>query len=192
MRSFVRLPAALLALFVLSACGSSGGNGPNGTTPRGAYPAGPYGTGEGTVIEPLGFLLPDGMPRTLEDVWKDESKKIILATTSAGWCTACIEEQPALKRFQETYGESGLFILVALFEDASYNAATSELAASWQRQYALPFDVVADTDFKLGRYYNRELTPMNMLVDVNEMKILRISTGFDENATEAILSARLR
>lgn len=186
-----------LALFVFAAgvvaCGGSGSSGnPDGNTMRGEYPVGPYGLTEGSVIEPISFLLPDSMPRTLEDVWDDPSKKILLMTTSAGWCTACIEEQPKLKEFQEKYGAAGLYIIVALFEDSASNAATAELAASWQRQYSLPFDVVADPQFLLGRYYDRTLTPMNMLVDVGQMKILRISTGFDANATEAIISARVR
>lgn len=176
----------------LCACGGTNAADDAGVTVRGAYPAGPYGMTESSVIESLSFMLPDGSPRTLEDVWKDNSKKLLLVTTSAGWCTACIEEQPDLKTFHEKYDAKGLFILEAIFEDADTNPATTTLVDNWKRQYSLPFDVVADADFKLGRYYNRDLSPMNMIIDVSEMKILRISTGSDPNATEAILSARLK
>jgi thiol-disulfide isomerase/thioredoxin len=180
-----------LGVSLLAACGGTGDGNTDGEM-RGAYPAGPYGMGEDTVIESLPFLMPDGQTRTLEDVWKDNTKKLMLITTSAGWCTACIDEQPALKEYHQNYGPKGLFILEAVFEDGAYMPATVEYTASWKRQYDLPFEVVADVDFKLGRYYNRELSPMNMIVDVTTMKILRITSGFDPNATEAILDARLK
>ncbi|MCK6549778.1 redoxin domain-containing protein [Myxococcota bacterium] len=187
----VRLCVALLGALALAACGGSSDGGNTNTEPRGAYPAGPYGTTEGAIIEPLEFLLPDGALRGLDDVWADESKELLLVVTSAGWCSGCIEEQPTLRRFHETYAPRGLAMIEALFEDAAFQPATKELAGSWQRQYSVPFDVVADPDFLLGNYYNRELTPMNLLVDVTKMEILRISTGSDPNALEAIFEARL-
>lgn len=155
-------------------------------------PRGLHGKAEGAIIEALSFQLPDGTTLSLDDVWKDQSKTLLTVITSAGWCTSCIEEQPELKRLHEAYAARGLFLMVSIFEDAAFQPATKDLAASWQRQHSLPFDVVADPAFQLGDYYNRELTPMNLIVNIATMKILRISTGSDPNALEAIFSARLK
>lgn len=179
----------LYMIFGLAACG--GGGGTTDPTERGAYPSGPYGTAEDTVIAPLTFLRPDGSSVTLGDFYADETRKLLLISTSSGWCTACVEEQPALESLHGRYDAKGLSIIVALFETGEFTPSDAAYAETWQRQYQLSFDVVADPQFSLGEYYNRDLTPMNMIVDVGSMKILRIATGWDPNATEAILSARL-
>jgi thiol-disulfide isomerase/thioredoxin len=180
-----------LAALTLAACGGAGGPGDDGPDLRGAYPAGPYGVTEGALLEAHAFVLPDGGTRTFEDVWKDGTKKLLMVVTSADWCTACIEEQPQLRRYHQDYSGKGLAIIQAIFEDGNSEPATSADADRWQRTYELPFDMVADTPFVLGAYYDETLTPMNMIVDVTEMKIMRISTGLDPNAIEAILDARL-
>lgn len=187
--------AALCAASTLVACGSDGTTPASpdaGTTPRGAYPSGPYGKAEGALIGPLSFTLPDGTPRTLEDVWKDEGNRLLLLVTASGWCTSCVEEQPALERLHGEWDARGLVIIEALFETQDFAPGDAALAASWKRQYNLSFDVVADPPFVLGDYYDKALTPMNMLVDVSTMKIIRIATGWDPNATEALIRARLQ
>ena len=40
-------------------------------------------------------------------------------------------------------------------------------------------------------YYNRELTPMTMLVYVDDMSIVRIDTGFNESDVTAIIKSKL-
>lgn len=182
----------LAALLLSAACADAA------TTPsfdagpaRGAYPAEPHGTVEGAVIAPLAFSLPDGAPRTLEDVWRDGSARLLLLVTAAGWCTACLEEQGALRGLHDAWAPAGLVILEAVFEDSSFGPATPELAGAWKRQHALPFDVVSDAPNRLGAYYDDALAPMNMFVDVGEMKILRVSTGYDANAVEAVIRGRL-
>jgi hypothetical protein len=81
--------------------------------------------------------------------------------------------------------------MVAVFEDRDYQPATPALAGEWQEEHGLTFPVVADPDFLLADYYDTALTPMNMIVDVNTMSILRISTGWDPSAITAIIEARL-
>ena len=155
------------------------------------YPSGPYGTSEGSIIENLSFVAPDDTPLALGDIYADGNNALLLVATAAGWCTACIEEQPALQDLANTYGSEGLYVLVSIFEDANFIPATAALAAAWKSQYALDVTVVADPPFVLDAYYDSSLTPMNMLVDVSAMKILRTSTGWDRGAIEAIIEARL-
>lgn len=179
-------------VFVAAAACGGGSDGPDGGNQmRGDYPAGPYGKTESAIIESVGFLTTENAPWALDAVWKDNSKTLMLITTSAGWCAACIDEQPKLKEWNTTFGPKGLFILEAIFEDGAFQPTTVEYAANWKRQYDVPFQVVADIDFKLGEYYDKAASPMNMIVDVTTMKIIRIISGVDVSSTEAIFNSRL-
>jgi len=174
-------------------CGDDGEDGGDvvDAGPREGYPAGPYGTAEGDTIEALTFLAPDGSDFSLGDVYADGNNKLLLVTTAAGWCTACIEEQPWLEEIYGQYRDRGLAIVVALFEDASFNPATPALAADWVSDYQVSFPVVADPDFLFEPYYDATSTPMNMIVDVTSMEILWVVSGGDKTTVESILSARL-
>jgi len=181
-------------LVLLSACGGASpvSTPDSGINARAEYPAGPYGKMTGSVIANLEFQSPDGTTLALRDVFKDESNKLLLITTGAGWCTACIEEQPALKNLHTQWNARGLVILESLFENASFEPADAMLVNNWKTQYATNFIVVGDAPNVLGAYYDKSLAPMNMFVDLTDMKILRVATGYDANAIEAIITARLQ
>jgi len=157
----------------------------------GLYPAGPYGLAEGDIIQDLAFVLPDGGELRLSDIRNVPGAKLLMVSTSAGWCTACIEEQPKLQNFYEVYGPDGLQVMVSLFEDINYNPATEGLAKQWKAQYDLDIWIVADPDFVWDAYYDSSLTPMNMIVRLEDMIILYLKTGFDESTVEAIINASL-
>lgn len=183
---------SLLGALALAACGGSETTGGAGGADRSTYPAGPYGTTEGSILANLEFIDTEGMPWSLGQVHADPSRKLMLITTSAGWCTACIEEQPALKERHTTYSGRGLSIVLATFENENFQPAdVAYVKRSWKERFDLPFTVVVDPSFKLGAYYDESLTPMNMVVEVETMKILRIMTGFDAAVIDAILDARL-
>lgn len=181
--------ACCLALFI-TACGGDASRGPaDGPTDRTRYPPGPYGRSVGSTIEDLGFVAGDGVVRTLSEARADEGTRLLLISTSAGWCSACIAEQPELVERHARW--PALEVMVVLFEDADFVAADAEDAERWQRRYDLPFSVLADPPFVLGDYYDRSLTPMNMLIDADTMTILRIGTGWDPGAVDALVEARL-
>lgn len=184
----------MVFLWAGAACGGTDATGNGDGLPAGmrtGYPGGPFGTSEGAVLANHEFVNPDGSKFSFADVHAEKKNKLLLLSTSAGWCTACIEEQPALKERHTRWSAKGLYILISLFEDAQFRAAGAELADKWQRQYDLPFKVVADPPFLLKEYYDETLTPMNMIVDVETMKILRITTGWDASAVDAILESKL-
>ena len=147
--------------------------------------------GEGDIIADLEFVNPDGSALKLSDLYKNKDNKLLLVSTSAGWCTACIEEQPTLQAKYEQYKDKGLVVMVSLFETIDYDPASAELAGAWKLQYELDFLVVADPDFVFSAYYNTDLTPMNMFVDLSTMEILYIGTGWDESVANAILESQL-
>ena len=159
---------------------------------RSEYPG--YGTEENSVIKPLQFVDVDGNPFGLDQIFGEETNRLLLLTTSAGWCTACIEEQPTLQALHEEFGERGLHIMVTLFQTRNYEPADYRLAARWKRQYELDFTVVADLEFVTQRYYpdgDASVTPIVLLVDVDTMQIISVQTGFSESAVRGIISSRL-
>ena len=176
-------------ILLLVGCGAN--NPAQPVSDRSAYPLGPYGVVEGAAIENLRFTAASGHDVALADLHASANNQLLLLSTAAGWCTACIEEQPALQHLYSTHAAHGLVVLVALFENDTFGVADSALAAAWQRRYGLQFPVVADPTFSLARYYDRRLTPMNMIVDLGTMEILRVTTGWDASIVEAILEARL-
>lgn len=156
--------------------------------PRDTYPGGPYGTAVETILAPLEFVTPEGETFSLDaDVFKNPDHRLLFVTTTAGWCTACIEEQPKLNELHRDFGDKGLVVLVSYFQDTEFNAATPEGAAQWKARFGLLPTVVADPPFVLKAYYDQSLTPMSMLVNVSTMEILYLRTGFDENEIRTLL-----
>ena len=188
----LRICTALLLLTTwVSGCGDATTDEVVDTGPREGYPSGATGIEEGMTIANLEFTNGDGTPFTLGDIHADGRNQLLLISTSAGWCTACIEEQPSLVALHDEYANSGLFVLVTVFETSEFEPSDADLAARWRTQYDLPFDVVADIDFLLDDYYDSALTPMNMFVDVNTMEIIKITTGWDQSLVDAIVQAKL-
>ena len=87
-----------LSLFAFAACGGDDdGNNDNNqqmmTVDRNVYPLAPYGTEETATLDNLSFKNADASDFTLNDIYSDESNKLLLVSTSSGWCVSCIEEQ---------------------------------------------------------------------------------------------------
>lgn len=158
---------------------------------RPSYPPGPYGLGEGAIIANLAFTEADGTPLDLGAVHAPCAQKLLLVTTSAGWCTACREEQPKLQALYQDFEARGLVVMVAYFENDDYDPAELSGVVRWKQRYGLSFPVVLDEAFQFGDYYDRALTPMTMLVDLETMEIERLMTGYDDSTLRAILGARL-
>lgn len=187
---------AVLSMFPLAACDGAAGTTTNSkrcdpASDRTTYPAGPYGTTEGSVLANHSFINADTSTISIGDIFKDSKNRLLLVSTSAGWCTACIDEQPALIERHNKHSASGLYIMISTFEDAMFKKATGAYAAQWKRQYNIPFTVVADGPFVFDAYYDSAQTPMNMLVDVDTMKILKILIGFDQVAVDAIIETKV-
>lgn len=185
-----RIVLALLSLVAGIGC-STEGQTASADLPRDSYPAAPYGKGEGDTIRNHSFTAPDGALLALQEIRADDSAQLLLLVTAAGWCTACIEEQPALQRLHQQRGPDGLRVVVSVFEDTEFAPARPADAAEWQSDHALTFTVVADPDFQLREYYDSSLTPMNMLVDLGSMTIERVNTGWDPLVIESLVEALL-
>lgn len=199
----MKLAAALLLCLALCACGAGNGAGSGGaggsagtcsTDARASYPTGPYGVGQGAIIDDLSFVTPAGSNLSLGGLHGDSNTNLIYLITGAGWCGACLDELPTLQSWHETYAGRGLAIVIALFEDQNYQPATTQLATQWINQYSVTFSVVADPPNALKPYYpNQDSTtaPLNLFIDACTMEIISSHIGVDANASQAIIEARL-
>lgn len=194
-------PLALIAALTLVACGDSdsepadsaadaGNNVDSGSGSDAGgtaeYPAGPYGINVGDVIANLAFVDPDGNPVTLADLRTDGVRALYI-NTAAGWCTACREEQPEIQALYEARADDGLLVVVTYFEDNEFNPAEPAEAAQWAATYALTFPVLADPEFVTSAYYDEAQTPMNLVIDVDSMRIGHISTGVNLDEVESVI-----
>ena len=177
--------------------GSTEDAGTGGATPptcverRAAYPSGPFDTDEDDVIANLAFTDGDGTAVDLQALRADCTWNLAVITTSAGWCTSCREEQPKLQALYDDYKARGLLVVVTLFEDDNYAPATPHLVAGWKERYELTLPVLADIEFVLGDYYDRDQTPMTMVLDLETMQIRRIMTGFIDADVRSIVDTLL-
>jgi len=185
MRSFI--PLILCAGVV--GCGNGGDDGPCATVAREGYPAGPFGEKPGATIADLELVADDGSPFFLNQIHADGDNQLLLLGSSSGWCSACIEEQPALQDLHERYRDKCLYIMVTLFEDADFNPANAALAASWKEQYDVSFEVVADPNYLLEPYYAADQPPMHLWIDVATREVLEVITGWDGAVIESLIEA---
>jgi thiol-disulfide isomerase/thioredoxin len=167
-------------------------SGQSAPSDRSNYPG--FGTSTSDILAPLTFKAGSGDDYSIAEVFADSNNRVMLLTTSAGWCTACIEEQPTLQALHEEFSDRGLFIMVALFETRDYQPANSRLAERWKAQYELDYAVVADPGFVMEPYYpngDSSVTPIVLMVDVDTMEIIEIMVGFNEPAVRAIITNNL-
>lgn len=163
--------------------GSTTGGGGAGSV---KYPAGPYGTNQGSIVENQsfeGWTDPSAAhydPSTFKvirfsDYYNPDgskSDKLILLNASAYWCTVCQSEYQQLPSDYAQYKSKGVVFIGTLFEDAQSNPAQPTDLVNWSKAYAVDFPMLLDPSFKLGQFFTADATPMNLVIDARTMKIV--------------------
>jgi hypothetical protein len=72
----------------------------------------------------------------------------------------------------------GVEMLGVLFEDRSALPARYSDLKTWAEAFQVEFPFVLDPGFKMGSFFDRSATPMNMIVDARTMKVLGVWTGY--------------
>ena len=122
MRKNFKSAASLLAAFALASCGGQhlgedvveGDDTvalPDVVTGNAAcqsdnYVPGPYGALKDSTLINHCYETSEGDYLSLADIYADEEAQVLLITTSAGWCSACIEEQPYLQQWYTDHYET--------------------------------------------------------------------------------------
>lgn len=167
--------------------------GTGATAYRAPYPDPPYGTEQGAIIEDFRFLgwtnpvaqaydthrLQALSLASYYDPKGQDGVKYVVITAAAVWCSACrYEWQELTPQKLQPYEDRGVVFFGTLFEDNdAYPAEPKDLVA-WAKNFKVTFPFVLDPAFKLGAFFNREATPMTMVVDARTMKILWIQVGW--------------
>ncbi|MFZ5894416.1 MAG: TlpA disulfide reductase family protein [Myxococcota bacterium] len=185
--------------------GGSGGSGVGGaggqtsglpTLSRPAYPSGPYGRGVGAVVPNLSFLgwrhpadsnydAAQFQVISLSDFYNPngtaDRPRIIALNASAVWCTVCKAEYRQLQTSNTyaTYQPKGVEIIGVLFQDANSKPAKPADLTRWGQGFEVKFPLVLDPGFKTGQFFASDATPLNLLIDTSDMRILKITMGYD-------------
>lgn len=186
---------------------------PTDEPPVTAYPEGPYGTGYLDTIQDLEFFDPwTGATPRLSDYYQSPDVSVLLISSAAGWCTACMYESWDLVESYDKYKDRGLEILYTLYEDRnadpifqdddSDDEITADMAffRGWQdhlgKYIGLPerkanYPTLVDRDFVLEDYYNQGATPLTLIVRTSDMKILYRQVGYSEGTIDQLIRSHL-
>ena len=168
------------------------------------YPTLGLGTEEGDVLADqdfAGWRDPTGADadRALEqlrfsdyyDPTQIHGHKILLLNVSAVWCTAFQDEYEHLPAFAEAQRERGLVVVGLLFQDAIGRPASTRDLAAWAEQFAVSFPMALDPEFLMGAYGPAEAAPLNLVVELGGMVILRKISGNQRNTLERFIEEEL-
>ncbi|MFT7582236.1 MAG: hypothetical protein ACI9MR_003918 [Myxococcota bacterium] len=186
--------------------------------PNFIYPEGPYGNRVNDTIANIDFYDPwTGLYLGLKDFYIDPSVAVIVITSSAGWCTACMYESWDLVTVQEKYRADGLMVLNTLYEDAGtassyprplfadFNdadavARDTNFMTFWRDRIGYYIDlperkanypVLADIGWQLEQYFTQNATPLTMVVRTSDMKILYQEVGYNGGTIENLVRTYL-
>lgn len=164
-----------------------------------AYPGGPYGFDNGSVIadyEFPGFPNPETGPTTelvtirLSDFYNPTGAgtyaedgpyaagapkpRALLMVVSAVWCGPCqLEAAEVLPEKHAAYaGRGGEFLLVLADGPTPGVPAEKKHLASWTKKYETNFPAVLDANYDLGKIFPAASYPANMIIDTRTMTIV--------------------
>lgn len=155
------------------------------------YPAGPYGTENFSVIEDLRFYDPFTESDVyLHDFHMDPAAKMLVISSSAGWCSACMLESEELVRFMDEYEDQGLRAIVTMYEDVqgqpifqqpSTYVKDTAFMQDWKDRFKVDFPLVADPPWVMQNYWEPGGgTPLTMVITTDDMRIRYMDHGYSE------------
>ena len=190
----------LLAAVWVTACDSNvvgqagDGGADSGTTPPDqTYPEGPYGKTVGEILRNMSFkgyanLSPaDGIvskDTAFEDFALGDARELseyryALINAAAEWCAPCRDEAQALPAKFTAWAPKGGYVIGILTQDDSFNPAQQGNVDAWIRQYDTNYTMLSDPHTEIDNEIAPVSMPLNIMVDLETMKIERIATGDD-------------
>ena len=108
-------------------------------------------------------------------------RELLWVMVSAGWCGPCAKEvEAAQKEYASGAVDPRIAIINIVFETSKPGErVTDAFLRKWINAFELTMPTVMDPLFQMGKYFNRESTPFNMLVETRTMRIIHRQTGAD-------------
>lgn len=180
------------------------GQPPNQALP---YPPGPYGFGEGAVIENFelqGFLNASVQNTTLEPIELamfynptgdgvypagspmgegNPKPRVLLIDVGAVWCGPCnMEASQILPARHASYAPMGEFLAVLADGPNVGTPATPTHLVNWTNNYDVDYPMALDPANKLMALFEADAFPQNMMIDLRTMEIVEIVAGTPDEA----------
>lgn len=152
------------------------------------YPEGPYGKSNFDIIADLAFFDPYTVEwRTFADVHNDPAVKMVIVSSSAGWCPACKTEAEHLVEYYSEYKVDGLEVYFTLYEDNEgkpmvedneVTAAAMGVMETWKANYGINYPFLIDVQQTLRDYQIDGGVPLTMVITTDDMMIRYIDEGY--------------
>lgn len=144
------------------------------------YPSCPYGIEVGQTAEDATFIgrmagldSPRGNIELADfHAMRATGAKYLVLNVAAFWCSPCKEEA---KEFQASmvpeYSKKGVAFLSVVLQDAARRPTTDDDIDTWIRAFKITFPVVRDPQGYVARFFDPSTMPLNMVIDLETMKI---------------------
>lgn len=162
----------------------------DGGTPT--YPVGPYGGSEGDVLENAvfaGYLTGEPVDSirgqeylptvTLEDIRDLEGYDYLLFNVAADWCAECKLEAREFPAQYASWAPRGGLLLSVVIEDTNARPATKQVLDNWIRSQRPTYTTLHDPTSFVNRVLVPPTLPLNVVVELETMRILRAQVGTD-------------
>jgi len=173
------------------------------------YPAGPYGTEVGSVVQSYDFecylskaqqatgelapfQLADLYNPSGEGIYADDSllgagqpkKTLLVINVSASWCAPCKHEaSELLPEEYEHFRPLGVEFLVDLADgDVVGEAAGIGNLDAWVSSFDVEYLACIDPEYKLGALFDQALFPANLIIDLRTMTVEELAIGVPQDS----------
>jgi hypothetical protein len=158
------------------------------------YPCPPYGTKQYQIAKDVPFLPANQAAEDITDIdginyfhyfykLKDQGYKLLLITTTTGWCDECKDQMAVFPAIYNQYGAGSVdprvAFLIVVTETAAMEVADSAYATWYSGEYNLDniAPVTNDSNNIFILYMNSIAYPNNIFIDLEKMQIIAYATA---------------
>lgn len=144
------------------------------------YPSCPYGIEVGQTAQNATFIgRMGGLDTPRGDIslaslhaLRASGSRFLVLNVAAFWCSPCKEEA---KEFQASmvpeYGKKGVAFLSVVLQNAARQPTNDDDIDTWIRAFKITFPVVRDPQGYVARFFDPSTMPLNMVINLETMKI---------------------
>ncbi len=163
------------------------------TTDEGAvegYPDGPYGVGDGDIIENFvfsGFFAETATASAQSSYQRVDFQRIrslgryryLLLNVAAEWCSGCRVEAQLLPDLFNDWSPRGGYVLSVIVENTRSQLADRAVLDQWRATYQMNYAMVHDPQDRIRSAFATNTLPINVIVDLETMRIVSQKIGED-------------
>lgn len=159
------------------------------------YPPGPYGVAEGDTLEDLAFAgYAPATPMAVAGMEYDAEVKLselrafgyryALVSGAAAWCEPCRDEAEQLPGHFTRWATKGGLVITILTENEGFTPADKARLDRWIVEFAPNHPSLHDPQGFVNRILQPASYPVNLVVELETMRLEVVSFGLDEDLAE--------